>query len=185
MIDNSLGNGVYYAKNDYAGFLRRLTAMVIDSVVLLIIGVCLAFVALVVELSFQPNVNPAGIAMIAWLGIAWIYLVVLKRSRFRTLAYLLLDLKIVTTKGQHPSLFAMTFRMLLWMLGPFNFILDLMWLGADSEHQSLRDCYAGTYVVRSSAEPLGTAPMHLARFHAMGFAIAYPRVVRPAAKPAK
>jgi uncharacterized RDD family membrane protein YckC len=111
---------------------------------------------------------------------AWTYLVPLKRSRYRTVAYQLLDLKIVTTRGERPSLFTMTFRMLMWLFGPFNFLLDLIWLGADTEGQSLRDCYAGTYVLRNGAEPIGFAPMHLTRYNGAGLTLAYPRVCRPA-----
>jgi uncharacterized RDD family membrane protein YckC len=177
--DNSLGDGVYYAMSDYAGFLRRVVVIAIDTTVLLVIGVCLWFPILTVWWAVIPERDPSGFFLLAWIVSAWLYLTVLKRSRVRTVAYRLLGLKIVTTKGERPSLLAMTFRMFMWMFGPFNFILDLIWLGADTEQQSLRDCYVGTYVVRYDAEPLGVGPMHLTRYNAAGFNLAYPRVCRP------
>lgn len=67
----------------------------------------------------------------------------------------------------------------MWMFGPFNVVMDLLWLGADTESQSLRDCYLGTYLIKRSARPLGRAPLHLTRYNALGFALAYPRVCRP------
>ena len=78
------------------------------------------------------------------------------------------------------KLTAMTFRLLIWVFGPFNFILDMLWLGADSEQQTLRDCYAGTYVVRANARPVGVGAVHLTRYFGAGLALSYPRVVRSA-----
>jgi uncharacterized RDD family membrane protein YckC len=104
---------------------------------------------------------------------------VLKPSHWRTLGYRLTGVKIVTIRGERPSVLRMTFRALLWTFGPFNLLLDLLWLGPDSEHQSLRDCYAGTYVVRVDSQPIGRAAVHVAYYNALGFSLMYPRVVRP------
>ncbi len=43
---------------------------------------------------------------------------------------------------------------MMWIFGPFNFVLDLLWLGADSEIQSLRDCYLSTYLVAAGRNRL-------------------------------
>ncbi len=175
--DNSLGDGVYFANKDYAGFIRRSIALTIDSTLLVLIGVVLWIGLITVFWNADLETDPSGIFFVAWLVIAWLYLVPLKRSKFGTVAYRLLDMKIVTTKGQRPSLFAMSFRMMMWMFGPFNFLLDLIWIGADTEQQTLRDCYAGTYVVRRSAAPVGVAPIHLAYYCGAGMTLVYPRVV--------
>ena len=177
--DNSLGSGAYYRMDDYAGFIRRLLVMFIDSTILILLGIALWVAILMVSWSIDPNYDPSASFFFAWLAIAWLYLVPLKRSRFRTIGYQLLGLKIVTTKGERPSLFIMTFRMMMWLFGPFNFLFDLMWLGADTESQSIRDCFAGTYVVRNGAEPLGFAPVHLTCYTGAGLALSYPRVCRP------
>ena len=177
--DRSLGAGAYYHLEEYAGFTRRIAVLVIDSVVLLASGIPLWIAIWTTSWIVAPSYDPSGIFFLAWVAVVWAYLVPLKRSRFRTVAYLLLGLKIVTTKGERPSLFTMTFRMLMWLFGPFNLLLDLIWLGADTEGQSLRDCYAGTYVLRNSAEPIGFAPVHLTRYVGAGLSLAYPRVCRP------
>ena len=65
----------------------------------------------------------------------------------------------------------------MWLFGPFNFVLDLVWMGADAEQQSLRDCYAGTYLVRRSAEPIGVGPLHLTYYCGAGMTLIYPRVI--------
>ena len=178
-IDNSLGTGAYYELDDYAGFMRRLLVMLIDSLALFFAGMAVWFVILAVSWNIDPTYDPTGVFFLIWATMTWVYLVPLKRSRFRTIAYQLLGLKIVSTKGERPSLFSMTFRMLIWIFGPINFLLDIAWLGADTEGQSLRDCYAGTYVVRSTADPIGFAQMHLTRYNGAGMTLAYPRVCRP------
>ena len=183
--DRSLGEGVYYKKIAYAGLVRRLIVIVIDSILLIGFGILLWLLLLFFAWDADTGDftwNPSVLFWVAWLATVWVYLAVLKPSKWRTVGYRLTGLKIVTIRGQRPSLFRMTFRMLLWMFGPFNLLLDLMWLGADSEQQSLRDCYAGTYVVRLDAEPIGHAPVHLAYYTAFCFTLVYPHVVRP--KPA-
>ena len=177
--DHSLGSGAYYRFEDYAGFIRRLGVMFVDSTVLIVIGITLWIGILTISWNVDPTYDPSMMFFLAWIAITWLYLVPLKRSRFRTIAYRMFGVMIVTTKGERPSLFTMTFRMLMWVFGPFNFLIDLIWLGADTEGQSLRDCFAGTYVVRNGAEPVGFAPMHLTRYTGAGMAISYPRVCRP------
>ncbi|PAY17167.1 hypothetical protein CKO51_22925 [Rhodopirellula sp. SM50] len=177
--DNSLGDGVYFAMDDYAGLVRRFAAIAVDALILFVGGVCLWITIGFVSFQFDPAFDPSGLFFIAWIGFYWMYLTLVKRSRFRTIGYRICGLKIVTTKGERPSLIRMTARMLMWILGPFNLFLDLIWIGADSERQSLRDCYLGTYVVRFDADPIGVAPMHLTRYTAAGWNLAYPRVCRP------
>lgn len=178
-IDNSLGSGVYYDMDDYAGFMRRLAVQLIDALVLLAIGMALAGIVFAISSSVSPTHEPILLLCLLWAASLWLYLVPLKRSRFRTVAYRLLGLMIVTTRGERPSLWIMTCRAMMWIFGPFNFLIDLVWLGADTESQSLRDCYLGTYVVRYGATPIGYGPMHLTRYNGAGMTLAYPRVCRP------
>ncbi len=177
--DNSLGEGVYYAIEDYAGFFRRITVLLIDNILLLGFGYLLwgAFVAMFWEPGTMFGLVKEYCC--TWFFCIWLYLTVIKRSKLGTVAYLILGLKIVNTKGQRPSILRMTFRMLLWLFGPINLIIDLLWLGADAERQTLRACYAGTYVLRKRAEPIGTGPVHLTRYCGGGLTLSYPRVVRP------
>ena len=174
--DNSLADGVYFNLEHYAGFFRRMFAILVDLAVVIIAGFVLLFTlaALTPETEYRLDR-----LLYAWIAICWLYLSVLKPTSLSTLGYRLLGIKIVTTKGEKPSFLRMTFRLLLWFLGPINFAIDLIWLGIDSERQTLRDCFSGTYVVRRNAEPLGTAPTRLSRYCAAGMTLVYPRVVRP------
>lgn len=179
MIDNSLGDADYYDPKDYVGFGKRLIVMIIDSIVIALFGIAIwmPFLALILAEVIQSD--PSGIFWATYLVAIWVYLAPIKRSNFGTLGYKLLGIKLVSAKGGRPSLINLTIRMIMWMFGPFNFVLDLLWLGADSENQSLRDCYLSTYLVARDAKPVGRAPVHLTRYNAMGFALDYPRVCRP------
>ena len=183
--DNSLGYGVYYSLDDYAGLFRRVAVIVIDSFFLLMLGLLLWILLFAVAGNANRGFDLSGLFFLSWLFFAWLYLTALKRSRIRTVAYRILGLKIVTTRGEPPSLLTMTLRVSLWVFGPINLLLDLLWMGADTEQQSIRDCYLGTYVVRSDAEPIGEAPIHLTRYCGGGLALMYPRVVRPQRPPSK
>lgn len=179
MTDNSLGDADYYDPKDYVGIGKRVIVIVIDSVILLILGITLwlPFVALNLFESIQTDLD--GLFWIFYLFLIWVYQGPVKRTDFGTIGYRLLGIKIVSAKGGRPTLLIMTMRMLMWMFGPFNFVLDLLWLGPDSEHQTLRDCYLGTYLVNRTAKPIGRAPLHLTMYYSMGLALRYPRVCRP------
>ena len=179
MADTSLGDANYYDEKQYAGFGSRLLVMGIDSIGLLIIAIslCLPFAVLIISDNFEND--PSGYFWLLYLLAVWVYLCPIKRSNFGTIGFRMLGLTLVAAKGGKPSLPNMTMRMMMGAFGPFNPMLDLLWLGADTERQTLRDCYLGTYLVKRGAVPIGRAPVHLTHYNAMGFTLSYPRVCRP------
>lgn len=179
MVDNSLGDADYYNHDDYVGFGTRLLIMSVDAFVLLLLGVALWLPFATMLMTGALRSDPSGYFWLMYFLVIWIYLAPIKRSSFGTVGFRIFGVKLVSAKGGPPSLFSMTLRMVMWIFGPFNLLLDLLWLGADSESQSLRDCYLGTYLVKRSAMPIGRAPVHLTRYNAMGFVLDYPRVCRP------
>ena len=73
----------------------------------------------------------------------------------------------------------MTYRMLLWVFGPIHFLVDLVWVGNDDDSQTLRDRLAGTYVIRSKAQPLGKGKIALVTYNVLTLALTFSKVVRP------
>lgn len=171
--DTSLGTGVYFALDDYVGLVRRVMILIVDLAVL--VGVYFLFAAAFVAMAGDLN----GTFVLIYIGFAWAYLTVLKSSRIRTAGYWLTGARILNLRGKRPSVFRMTFRELLWAFGPFNLFLDLLWSGIDDDRQTLRDRFAGTCVVNHRAESIGAAEIHLVHYNAFGFALMYPRVMRP------
>jgi uncharacterized RDD family membrane protein YckC len=170
--DTSLGTGVFYAAGDYVGMGRRIVILIIDSLVLAILLFCVTIALALIRAN-------ALVSIAAIFGTFWAYEAVLKRSAMRTLGYRLTGSRIVNLQGQRPSLFALTFRSLLWMFGPFNLLFDLLWCGIDDDRQTLRDRFAETYLIHESATPIGTGEIHLTYFDVGLFHLYYPRVNHP------
>ena len=170
----TLGEGVYYATAEYAGILRRLLGLVVDLGVIVLVG----GVLLLVFAGNPPRAGEVEKPSLLTLAFAYIYLAVVKPSPLRSLGYWLTGTKVVTLRGQRPSILRMTFRLLLWVLGPFNVAYDLIWMGISEDRQCLRDVYAGTYVIKAHAQPAGRGNIHLTRYFAFGYALVYPKVTR-------
>ncbi len=171
--DTSLGKGVYYAPDDYAGMGRRVLIFLIDLTVL-----SLLLVAVVVGWIVIRGRPPIVLTLTILAG-TWFYVVACKRTPLRTVGYWLLGCRLVDLQGQTPSLFALTVRSLLWMFGPFNLLFDLMWCGIDDDRQTLRDRFAQTCLIRDGAVPIGEGEVHLTYFDIGSFNLMYPRVVHP------
>jgi len=107
-------DGVYYETSDYAGIVRRIVIMIIDSI----------FLGIIFDISYSAaqlvNVMD-GHVILGFLALTYIYLVLLKRSKYRTIAYRIVDAKIVDLKGNMPSIWKMTLRYLLLLEGHFIF----------------------------------------------------------------
>lgn len=178
-VSTKLGDGVYYRQKDYASFFQRLTANLIDAIVLYLAMVVLAVVVhyLYYNLgmfSLSEEVFAGLIFAVACL-VPWSYLTICKASSLRTVGYRMAGLKIVNLTGQSASWYQMTFRMFLWICGPFSMFLDSVWVFTDEARQTCRDCYCGTLVVQNKAVPQGTAPLILTLYNVLGLTLIYKR----------
>lgn len=135
--------GVLYATSDLISLPRRYLIMITDFAVLLALGLILAYLA-----DFDTSES----FLMAWFGLALVYMVVLKRSRVRTLGYRIVGAKIVNLRGKPPSILRMLFRALLMQIGPANPLFDVLWSG-HRDDRTMRDLLSGTYVVDIDAQP--------------------------------
>jgi uncharacterized RDD family membrane protein YckC len=178
-----LGRGVYYARAAYAGLLTRFLIIVVDFAAILAVGVALYLASY----ALVPGYDDMMTAFLgSWFIVTYVYLVFVESSSSGTLGFLLAGVKIVNLKGERPSFVRMTFRVLLWVLGPFHPLVDLLWLSGDRDRQTLRDKFAGTYVVRKEAVPCGEGVVRSVHYFLFGFSILFLEVERPrAAAPVK
>ena len=170
--DSSLGVGLYYAEDDYIGLGKRLLILAVDSCVLALA----LWITDVLWNALPPNDTTHMVLSWGLAGFAYAYLTVIKASRIRTLGYRLLGAKVLTFRGERPSIFRMTLRLFLWVLFDAK---DLVWVGIDQDRQSLRDRYTGTCVVKANAISIGEAPIHLAYYQAFTYSLMLPTVCRP------
>lgn len=152
MSKQEIKTGVIFAREDCLGVARRLLIDVVDVLVAAVASIAVTLLAyLLVGEEFLWQGGTLLIWCIVWLG----YFVFLKGSRFRTLGYILTRAKILNLQGERPSFGQLLIRFLFAAFGPLNFVIDLLWIPSDPRRQALRDKFAGTYVVRRTANPTG------------------------------
>ncbi len=187
-IDSSTENGVYYKIEDYGSLLRRIFAVAVDLVVLILLSLFIAWIW-----SFfaePPELDPAfeygwlSIAFISpgyfWccLLLSYIYMTVVKATKLRTIGYRITDLRVVNLQGTRPSVLQMTWRFILLAFGPIDLLLDLIWLWGDQNRQTIRDKIAATYVIRSEAAPLGAGAIVRRNYFFFGWSFIFQEVKR-------
>jgi uncharacterized RDD family membrane protein YckC len=172
-------SGVYYRREDYLGVAKRLLIDVVDFPV----AVALSMLVLRAAAAVVPDLEdvPGAVPLLA--GAPWFaYFVLLKRSRFRTLGYVVAGAQIVDLQGTRPGIFQLFGRLLFALAGPLNFVFDLLWLTGDGDRQAFRDKFASTYVVRGNATPAGTGTIVLRTYMFWGMTFLFKEVVRGAAR---
>jgi len=168
-----LESGVSYKSSDYAGLWRRVAIAFIDIAFLFL----LFFIMANLWFSLNPESEslPDNSLWFAFLA-SYLYLGVLKASRFRTLGYIMAGVRIVDLKGCKPSWFKMFFRYVLMIAGPVDLILDIIWLTGEETRQTFRDKYVGTYVINKTAQPISQGPIVKKEMNVMGLHLLFPEV---------
>jgi hypothetical protein len=162
--------GVYFRRHDYAGFWRRL---LVDAIDLSVVGaVCSAFgTALAIETPLTKGAMDLILAITV--VVFFCYFVVLKRSKFRILGYRAGGVRIVGLDGKIPSWSSLTFRLMFALLGPLNWLFDLIFASGDEHRQAIRDKFASTYVVKAGAQPAGSRKVVCRYCHLFGYTLLF------------
>jgi uncharacterized RDD family membrane protein YckC len=168
--------GVYYSLVDYAGFWRRLLVDIIDFTLLLVATITVTMGAALLLPAAEQSMPK--VLFLSGFALGFAYLVLLKRSRFRTLGYLVGGIRIVSIHGERPSLWSLTVRALFAVFGPFNVLIDILWLTNDERRQALRDKLAHTYVIRDRAVPLGHGAIGYTTYTIFGWNLLFAEVRR-------
>lgn len=169
--------GVYYDLENYVGVWRRVLIDISD-VIAAVVLCCLVFVPVTFFLPEDERVWTQAFFLVCT-AVWFVYFVVLKRSRYRTLGYVIGGARIVNLQGNQPSVASLIIRLLFALIGPFNFVIDLFWVGGDAYRQALRDKFAHTYVIRNGAQPAGTGRIVYTNYTLFGFNFLF-QEVRPA-----
>jgi uncharacterized RDD family membrane protein YckC len=169
---------VYFDRRDYAGPVRRAVIVCIDGFAVIVL--CLVVLVGIGTVWFMryPRSDLPPQAWWVALTSAYVYLTLLKRSRIRSLGYILTGVRILDIEGRRPSLLQMTVRILPVLPVPWSFLFDLGWMVDEPQRQTLRDKWAGTFVVRRKAQPIGTGPVQYKRIGLGGIFLIFPEVSR-------
>jgi uncharacterized RDD family membrane protein YckC len=162
--------GVYFNREEYASFWLRLIVEVID--ISVIMAISIASTVFITE-YFSVSKQLINFIFLLWVGLWFVYFVLLKRSSFGTLGYKLCKIRVVNLYGEPPSILALTFRLMFAILGPLNMLFDLIWLSGDDNRQSLRDKFAKTYVVKRNAIAIGTGKLTYRDYYFLGYSLMF------------
>jgi uncharacterized RDD family membrane protein YckC len=163
--------GIYYSRESYVGFWTRLLIDIIDIFIILILSflVSFAFLILASIISFEDR-KLVWVALLLILMVVWfLYFVILKGSKIRTIGYMICNAKIVNLKGEIPGFFSLTLRLVFALLGPINTLFDLIWLSGDKHRQALRDKIAQTYVIKKDVQPIGKGKLVYCIYDVLGY----------------
>jgi uncharacterized RDD family membrane protein YckC len=164
---------VWFFPSDYVGFWPRLAVELADSVVIVILLLVVTITVALLDPAEELSDSMLTVLVTCCAVVIYGYFVVLKRSGFNTLGYRLTRVRIVDAYGRPPGLGALTLRLSFGLLGPFNVILDMLWIPSDRHKQALRDKFAHTYVVKASAEPAGPARVVFRTYYVMGMSFVF------------
>jgi uncharacterized RDD family membrane protein YckC len=164
---------VWFFPSDYVGVWRRLAVELVDSVVIVVGLVLVTATVVLLDPGEDLSDTTLAVAISCWAVLIYGYFVVLKRSRLTTVGYRLARVRIVDACGRPPRLGALTLRLSFGLLGPFNIVLDMLWIPFDRHKQTLRDKLAHTYVVKANAEPAGPARIVVRTYSIVGMSFVF------------
>jgi len=170
--------GVIFKDVDYAGFLKRIIIMAVDLPIIYLFYLVCYYID---DYFYRYHDFESDIVSIYTpTTLAFLYLTVLKASKLGTLGQKVTNTKILTIKGKRPNIFLMAYRLLFWIVGPFNFLFDIGWITLNKEKRTLRDSICNTIVVRKDAEPVTLdAKIRNARALVFGFHFIYETTTPP------
>ena len=151
--------GPIYARSDYAGFIRRTVALIVDAAIL--VGAWYA--AAYLWYDFAP---PGWVTQQAYRNIAigWYlacagYLFGMRLFVRGTLGYRLVGIQYASMLADRPSWTSLAFRAALAPLLLWFFALDHFWILVDPRKQAWHDKVSGFYVVKRRAAPVAIVQM--------------------------
>lgn len=179
--ENDFSGPILYRREDYVGPFRHLLIFAVDSCVLYFLLVALTLIA--IPIGDLITTNPMPIVALLWLILSWVYLAVMKPSRFRSVGYWIADARIITIYGKPPSPGQMTMRLIwaamYWV--PYftvSIFTDLIWTTMNDERQMLRDLIVGTRMIRHHAKPVGVGKVSRCLLTGLGITVFY-AIIRP------
>jgi uncharacterized RDD family membrane protein YckC len=136
-----------YNREDYGGFWRRSFADFFDGI-FLVIAYAVAY-AVVIAIKGSPIPILPFVIFLA-------YIIGFKVYGGATPGYRILGMRIVAINGQEVTVKQVVIRLLSSIFSGFAFGLGFIWIAIDENKQAWHDKAAGTYVIRSGANPIRT-----------------------------
>lgn len=148
--------GPIYSPEAYAGFIRRTLALAIDAAILVTLWVTLPWL-------WYSSAPPVWVTMESYVWLyaglivfAFAYLFGFRLTTGGTPGYRIVRIRYAYMLSGRPSLATIMFRSILALFLLWFFALDHLWILFDERKQAWHDKVSGFYVVKCSAQPVGT-----------------------------
>jgi uncharacterized RDD family membrane protein YckC len=148
--------GPVYARKDYAGFMRRTAALVLDTAIVLTASIV---ISTVLSLTLVPDGSEEEMGALWATGsiVGWIvYMLGFRLSEKGTPGYRIVGIRYEYMFSERPTILARLFRSVSAVALMIFFALDHIWILFDERKQAWHDKVAGFYVVKCEARPIGT-----------------------------
>jgi uncharacterized RDD family membrane protein YckC len=155
--------GPIFARQDYAGFIRRTLALAID--LLILYGLWSLAGKILVRLAPEHwftddgylNDEAAASYYSAFWPCAILYMLGFRLTGGGTIGYRIVGIRYACALGGKPPFYLILYRALIAVFLLLFFALDHVWIAFDERKQAWHDKVSGFYVVRRRAQPIGTA----------------------------
>jgi uncharacterized RDD family membrane protein YckC len=168
--------GPIFARQDYAGFIRRSLALFLDFVLYIL-------TLIIVVIGWQYLAPPdwqtqaaqnwiVAIIFVAW----WLYMMGMRLSMNGTLGYRFMRIRYAYILDEKPTLLAIAFRSVVavGLMPIFIFVfVDHLWILCDKRKQAWHDKLSGFYVIKTRACPLGKTPVVRRVANVMGMSFVF------------
>lgn len=157
--------GPVYAPEDYAGFIRRTAALVIDILIVFAVWFAAGEILPSAALSnwftedgyFIPSIE-AGYHLSLWV-LAVLYMLGLRLTSGGTIGYRIARIRYAYALGDKPPVFMILYRAFIAVFLLWFFALDHIWIAFDERKQAWHDKVSGFYVIKCGARPIATRPV--------------------------
>ena len=148
--------GPIYDKRDYAGFVRRTTALVIDTVILIAL-----YAAVMMGWYTLAPVEWVTDAAHRWIVVVWWvfsfgYMFGFRFLERGTPGYRIMRIRYAYMFSRKPTMAPIMLRSLSAVFLMWFFALDHLWILCDERKQAWHDKVSSFYVIKRSAQPIGT-----------------------------
>lgn len=133
---------VLTSEQHYAGFLTRVVAIIIDTIIVVCIGAAVGFI-----LSGGKETSVQGIPALL---IPYAYhMILLTYNEGATIGKKIMKIKVVKIDGSKMDLGTAFLRTLSYCLSAIPLLLGFIWVAFDSKKQGFHDKIVKTYVVKA------------------------------------
>lgn len=147
--------GPLFAQSDYAGFFRRMLALLIDAIIVVAALVGALAACEHVQYAYSIYLYQAHHVVVAWLLSALAYNLGFRLSVYGTPGYRLMRIRYAYMLTGRPSKLWVVTRSLWAVFLTSFFALNHLWILFDARKQAWHDKLSGFYVVKRQAKPIG------------------------------